>query len=85
MESETSAQKQTEEASGLDQTDIEYDGVKTWSWAPYQTLYRTDGVRMGLVQEADGTRHVGAVPDTKVWIRLKDGTYHDERILVKFL
>ena len=74
VESETSTQKQTEEASGLDQTDIEYDDVKTWSWAPYQTLYRTDGVRMGLVQEADGTRHVGAVPDTKVWIRLKDGT-----------
>ena len=29
---------------------------------------------MGLVREADGTRHIGEVPDTKVWIRLKDGT-----------
>ena len=46
----------------------------TWSWAPYDTLYRTDGTRMGLVREADGTRHIGEVPDTKVWIRLKDGT-----------
>ena len=54
--------------------DLEYDDVKTWSWAPYETLYRTDGVRMGLVREADGTRHIGEVPDTKVWIRLKDGT-----------
>ena len=54
--------------------DLEYDDIKTWSWAPYETLYRTDGVRMGLVREADGTRHIGEVPDTKVWIRLKDGT-----------
>ena len=60
-----------EDAPGLD---AEYDDVKTWSWAPYEALYRTDGVRMGLVQEADGTRHIGHVPDTKVWIRLKDGT-----------
>ena len=29
---------------------------------------------MGLVREADGTRHIGEVPDTKVWIRLKGGT-----------
>ena len=54
--------------------DLEYDDIKTWSWAPYETLYRTDGVRMGLVREADGTRRIGEVPDTKVWIRLKDGT-----------
>ena len=54
--------------------DAEYDDVKTWSWAPYETLYRTDGVRMGLVREADGTRSIGEVPDTKVWIRLQDGT-----------
>ena len=59
---------------GIDQSDAEYDNVKTWSWAPYETLYRTDGVRMGLVREADGTRHIGEIPDTKVWIRLKDGT-----------
>ena len=68
------AQEQTEQAPGIDQSDAEYDDVKTWSWAPYETLYRTDGVRMGLVREADGTRHIGEVPDTKVWIRLKDGT-----------
>ena len=54
--------------------DLEYDDVKTWSWAPYETLYRTDGVRMGLVREADGARRIGEVPDTKVWIRLRDGT-----------
>ena len=68
------AQEQTEQAPGFEQGDAEYDDVKTWSWAPYETLYRTDGVRMGLVREADGTRHIGEVPDTKVWIRLKDGT-----------
>ena len=68
------AQEQTEQAPGIDQSDAEYDDVKTWSWAPYETLYRTDGIRMGLVREADGTRHIGEVPDTKVWIRLKDGT-----------
>ena len=68
------AQEQTEQAPGFEQGDAEYDNVKTWSWAPYETLYRTDGVRMGLVREADGTRHIGEVPDTKVWIRLKDGT-----------
>ena len=68
------AQEQTEQAPGIDQSDAEYDNVKTWRWAPYETLYRTDGVRMGLVQEADGRRHIGEVPDTKVWIRLKDGT-----------
>ena len=62
------------ETPGIDQSDAEYDNVKTWSWAPYETLYRTDGVRMGLVREADGTRHIGEIPDTKVWIRLKDGT-----------
>ena len=67
---ETPAQEQTEQAQG----DTEYDDVKTWSWAPYDTLYRTDGVRMGLVREADGARRIGEVPDTKVWIRLKDGT-----------
>ena len=71
---ETPAQEQTEQAPGFEQGDAEYDDVKTWSWAPYETLYRTDGVRMGLVREADGTRHIGEVPDTKVWIRLKDGT-----------
>ena len=71
---ETPAQEQTEQAPGFAQGDTEYDDVKTWSWAPYDTLYRTDGVRMGLVREADGTRHIGEVPDTKVWIRLKDGT-----------
>ena len=59
---------------GIDQSDAEYDNVKTWNWTPYETLYRTDGTRMGLVREADGTRHIGEVPDTKVWIRLKDGT-----------
>lgn len=54
------------ETPGIDQSDAEYDNVKTWSWAPYETLYRTDGVRMGLVREADGTRHIGEIPDTKV-------------------
>ena len=54
--------------------DLEYDDIKTWSWAPYETLYRTDGTRMGLVRDADGTRHIGEIPDTKVWIRLQDGT-----------
>ena len=68
------AQEQTEQAPGFEQGDAEYDDVKTWNWAPYETLYRTDDVRMGLVREADGTRHIGEVPDTKVWIRLKDGT-----------
>ena len=68
------AQEQTEQAPGFEQGDAEYDDVKTWSWAPYDTLCRTDGVRIGLVREADGTRHIGEVPDTKVWIRLKDGT-----------
>ena len=66
----TAAQEETKDTSGIDQ----YDDAKTWSWAPYETLYRTDGVRMGLVREADGTRHIGEVPDTKIWIRLKDGT-----------
>ncbi len=66
----TAAQEEAKDASGVDQ----YDDAKTWSWAPYETLYRTDGSRMGLVREADGTRHIGEVPDTKVWIRLKDGT-----------
>ena len=66
----TAAQEETKDASGIDQ----YDDAKTWSWAPYETLYRTDGTRMGLVREADGTRHIGEVPDTKIWIRLKDGT-----------
>ena len=66
----TAAQEETKDTSGIDQ----YDDAKTWSWAPYETLYRTDGTRMGLVREADGTRHIGEVPDTKVWIRLKDGT-----------
>lgn len=66
----TAAQAEAKEASDIAQ----YDNVKTWDWAPYETLYRTDGTRMGLVQEADGTRHIGEVPDTKVWIRLKDGT-----------
>lgn len=65
----TAAQEETKDTSGIDQ----YDDAKTWSWAPYETLYRTDGVRMGLVREADGTRHIGEVPDTKIWIRLKDG------------
>ena len=65
----TAAQEETTDTSGIDQ----YDDAKTWSWAPYETLYRTDGVRMGLVREADGTRHIGEVPDTKIWIRLKDG------------
>ena len=65
----TAAQEKTKDTSGIDQ----YDDAKTWSWAPYETLYRTDGVRMGLVREADGTRHIGEVPDTKIWIRLKDG------------
>jgi len=73
MGAETPAQEQTKQAPGFGQGDAEYDDVKTWSWAPYDTLYRTDGVRMGLVREADGTRHIGEVPDTKVWIRLKDG------------
>ncbi len=66
----TAAQEETKDTSGIDQ----YDDAKTWSWAPYETLYRTDGTRMGLVREADGTRHIGEVPDTKIWIRLKDGT-----------
>lgn len=66
----TAAQEEAKDASGVDQ----YDDAKTWSWAPYETLYRTDGSCMGLVREADGTRHIGEVPDTKVWIRLKDGT-----------
>lgn len=66
----TAAQEEAKDASGVDQ----YDDAKTWSWTPYETLYRTDGSRMGLVREADGTRHIGEVPDTKVWIRLKDGT-----------
>lgn len=65
----TAAQEETKDTSDIDQ----YDDAKTWSWAPYETLYRTDGVRMGLVREADGTRHIGEVPDTKIWIRLKDG------------
>ena len=79
-EAETAQQETRKAASepqgapGAAQTDAEYDDVKTWSWAPYDTLYQTDDVRMGLVQEADGTRHIGEVPDTKVWIRLKDGT-----------
>ena len=67
-------QAQTVETPGIDQSDAEYDNVKTWNWTPYETLYRTDGTRMGLVREADGTRHIGEVPDTKVWIRLQDGT-----------
>ena len=67
-------QAQTEKTPGIDQSDAEYDNVKTWNWAPYETLYRTDGTRMGLVRDADGTRHIGEVPNTKVWIRLKDGT-----------
>ena len=67
-------QAQAEETPGIDQSDAEYDNVKTWNWAPYETLYRTDGTRMGLVRDADGTRHLGEVPGTKVWIRLKDGT-----------
>ena len=66
----TAAQEEAKDASGVDQ----YDDAKTWSWAPYETLYRADGSCMGLVREADGTRHIGEVPDTKVWIRLKDGT-----------
>ena len=66
----TAAQEETKDTSGIDQ----YDDAKTWNWAPYETLYRTDGTRMGLVREADGTRHIGEVPDTKIWIRLKDGT-----------
>ena len=65
----TAAQEETKDTSGIDQ----YDDAKTWSWAPYETLYRTDGSCMGLVREADGTRHIGEVPDTKIWIRLKDG------------
>lgn len=65
----TAAQEETKDTSGIDQ----YDDAKTWNWAPYETLYRTDGTRMGLVREADGTRHIGEVPDTKIWIRLKDG------------
>ena len=73
-QAQPATQVQTEEAPGPDQSDAEYDEIKTWSWAPYETLYRTDGTRMGLVQEADGTRHIGEVPDTKVWIWLKDGT-----------
>ena len=67
-------QAQTVETLGIDQSDAEYDNVKTWNWAPYETLYRTDGTRMGLVRDADGTRHIGEIPDTKVWIRLQDGT-----------
>ena len=66
--------EETEDAPFLDQSDAEYDDIITWNWAPYETLYRTDGVRTGLVRETDGTRHIGEVPDTKVWIRLKDGT-----------
>ena len=66
----TAAQEEAKDASGVDQ----YDDAKTWSWAPYETLYRTDGSCIGLVWEVDGTRHIGEVPDTKVWIRLKDGT-----------
>lgn len=54
------------ETPGIDQSDAEYDNVKTWNWAPYETLYRTDGTRMGLVRDADGTRHIGEIPDTKV-------------------
>ena len=65
----TAAQEETKDTSDIDQ----YDDAKTWSWAPYETLYRTDGSCMGLVREADGTRHIGEVPDTKIWIRLKDG------------
>ena len=67
-------QAQTVETPGIDQSDAEYDNVKTWNWVPYETLYRTDGTRMGLVRDADGTRHIGEIPDTKVWIRLQDGT-----------
>ena len=50
------------ETPGIDQSDAEYDNVKTWNWAPYETLYRTDGTRMGLVRDADGTRHIGEIP-----------------------
>ena len=33
----TAAQEEAKDASGVDQ----YDDAKTWSWAPYETLYRT--------------------------------------------
>lgn len=59
-------QAQTVETPGIDQSDAEYDNVKTWNWMPYETLYRTDGTRMGLVRDADGTRPIGEIPDTKV-------------------
>lgn len=48
--SEITLPEETEDAPVLDQSDAEYDNVKTWSWAPYETLYRTDGLRMGLVR-----------------------------------
>ncbi len=73
-QAQPAAQEETEEAADREQANSEYDDVKTWTWAPYETLYRTDGTRMGLVRDADGTRHLGEVPGTKVWIRLKDGT-----------
>lgn len=71
-------QERTELEQAIARLGGEYDDVKVWAWAPYCTLYRTDGTRMGLVQEADGTRRIGEVPDTKVWIMLKDGTLLSE-------
>lgn len=56
----------------------EYDGVIAWDWAECCTLWRTDGVRTGMVWEENGVRRIGEIPNDQYWILLRDGNFLNE-------